>query len=322
MWTKQNKILALILIVVAIVLAIDQTISSSNGVGNLPESLINAKASDIYSIEFYPKKNIKDKITLKRIGNTWWVIKNNQKYQADTAKIHSLISTLLNLHPTQVVGTNKKDWKQFGTVDTSALNIFVRNKNGRLIAHLLVGKIKTSKSKKISPWASQTFASYVRIDKDRHVYTVPQLLALDFISDVSEYRNHLLMSFPAIDLTRVNISLPNTSFDLLRKNGHWFINNNPADSLQAERFVRDLKRLYGYKFAPDSAAKNLKTLATVTVYLKNKKYATIKGLGDSTITYLWSSLNPKTYFKAEGLKNIIFRKPEFFAKKKSTKANK
>ncbi len=310
MWSKRNKNLLIILAVLLVILGVDEAMSVRQSKKSFKDILITADSSQIAYVEFYPKNNTEKKIILQRKDNKWYVTSQKGTFDADMDKVREILETLTDLRPEQVMGNSKKTWETYGVTDTSALNVIVKNKRGKEIAHLYLGQIRAEGQN--APGSQQKLATYIRMKGDNNVYMVPHLLALKFINDPDEYRNNNLTPTFSPDITRVDIELPDTSFTISKTGGRWYFGNEKADSLNCERYARLLGKVESTQFASDSEITNLKPIASLTIHYADSSKIDIKGYGDTTIRYVWSSYNPNTYFKANILKNRLFKKPEFF----------
>ncbi len=316
MWTKTNKTLLIILVITTLALIIDITTSRSHK-DSFRQQLIEADTSQIGKIVFYPKGDETGKITILRDNDAWAVQTGNKKYPADKDKVRSMIETLTNLRPTQVVANNHKQWAEYGVADTNSLNIIVYNTKGKQIAHLYVGKIKTEQAQMqyAYPGQNQSYYTYVRLDGDKNVYLVPQLLALTFINDPNAYRDQTIINIQQFDIQSITINDSQGSFTIKRDGNTWIINDQIADSLQMMYYLRDISHIQGWQFAPESIVAGLKTLKTLTLDLASGKQIQVKGMGDTAITVIWSSQNPQTYFKAAALPSRLFKTKDYFLNK-------
>ncbi len=312
MKNKQTKYLIGLLIIITAVLIADLLLNNQQS-GNLKQTLVQVDSAKIAEITFYPKTK-KNKITLKKENDSWFVISAKGKYEADQDKVASIIHTLLDLHPDQAVGNTRKDWLEYGTVDTNSINVIVKNNRGRTVAHLYIGKIESSMQPQGYPYGNvqRQYSTYVRVKGDRHVYLVPKLLAIDFISDADAYRNHTLTAFDPDQVQQIRMKLKDSEFVLSRKDGHWYLDTLLADSARVEEYLQDISHIDGWQFADKEQASKLKSLDQLTVDLQDNQQIVVKAMGDTAVKVLWSSQNPDAYFQAQGLDKKFFPGREIF----------
>ena len=318
MWTKTNKILAIILAITTLALIID-FISSKSSKSSFRTQLVEADSAQIAKIVFFPS-HVRDKqVVLLRKNKKWYVHTNGTDYPADPDKIHTILETLTSLRPTQVVANNRGQWAEYGVADTNSLNILVYNNKNKTLAHLYVGKIKTTPNQTQYPYygQNQNYYTYVRVKGDKNVYMVPQLLAITFINDPNAYRDQTIINVDQLDIKAVAIVENSRTLSLKRDGSKWSVNGQPADSLQMVHYLRDICHLQGWQFAPDSMVKDLKTLKTLTLELTSGKQIVVKGLGDTAVNVIWSSQNPQSYFKAAALPSRIFKTQDYFLNKRA-----
>ncbi len=315
MWTKTNKILAIILAITTVALILDFTIKKGGREG-FRQRLVEADTSAIAKIVFYSKDKA-NSLTLIRQNKSWFVQGKGKKYPADRDKIRSVIETLSALSPTQVVANSPKQWADYGVADTNSLNIVVFDKKGKQLAHLYAGKIKTSQGQPSYqyPGRSRTYYTYVRAQGDRNVYLVPQLLAITFINNVDAYRDQTITNIDPMDIQSIALADNGNTLTLRRAGAGWTLNGQSADSTNMANYLRDISHVQGWQFAPDSIVHGLKTLKTLTLLLEHNKQITVKALGDSTVKVLWSSQNPQNYFKAQGQERRLFKGQDYFLAK-------
>ncbi len=316
MWTRTNKILGIIFIITTIALILDFALSGNKHTA-MPDTLVKTDTADIAKIAFYPSGKDNSTITLQRNGNTWEVVSKGKKYPADQDKIRSILETIAGMRPTQVVANSRKQWPDYGVADTNSLNILIYNKRGKLITHLFVGKIKTAQVQTSYPYPgqNQSYYTYVRRSDDKNVYLVPKLLAITFINDPNAYRDQTIINVDQLDIQSITIAQQDKKYTLKREAGGWTINGDPVDSLSMVDYLRDISHMQGWQFAPDSTVKALKENKTLTLGLRNGHQITVKGLGDTAVSVIWSSQNPGSYFKAAALDKRLFKPAGYFQKK-------
>ncbi len=316
MWTKTNKILAIILAITTLALIID-FLSSSSSKNSFRTQLVEADTAQIAKIVFYPSHEQDKQVVLLRKNKKWYVQTDGKDYPADLNKIHTILETLTSLSPTQVVSNNHKQWANYGVADTNSLNILVYNNKNKTLAHLYVGKIKTTPSQTQYPYygQNQNYYTYVRVLGDKNVYLVPQLLAITFINDPGAYRDQTIINVDQLDIKAIAIAENGQTLSLKRDGSRWSVNGQPADSLQMVHYLRDISHLQGWQFVPDSMVKGLKTLKTLTLELTDGKQIVVKGLGDTAVNVIWSSQNPGSYFKSATLATRLFKSEGYFLSK-------
>ncbi len=320
MWSKRNKILLIILVALLALLGVDEITTTHIRNKEFKDILIACDSSKIALVEFYPKNEINKKITLKKINNQWFVLTNDgKKYPADGDAMNDVLSNLTDLRPTQIVGNDKKAWKEYGVTDTSATHIIVKNNKGRLIAKLYFGQLEVEKSKN-SYNRRPSIATYVRIKGDKNVYVIPKLLTMLFTDDVNSFRNNNLTPTSPGKLIKVSYNLPNEKFFIVNKNGNWYINNKKADSLNCERYKRDLQMVESHNFAEKKDVEKYKQLGQINLYYSDSSQIAIKFFGDTTYRYVWSSYNPQTYFQmTKILHGRLIKTKDFFEAKANKK---
>ncbi len=312
MWDKRNKTLVIILAVLLIILGIDQLTYEHNQNKAFKDKLLSFDSSKVAQILIYPKNQTVNKIQLVKQNNQWFVVDSTGKHPADMDKINKIFDLLLHLRPTQVLGNDKKAWKQYGVTDTSATHIVLKNNKNKEIAHLYTGEIKPSEARYHT---SPEVATYVRVKGDKNVYLIPHLLATTFVLVPQMYYNNNLTPTLSPQVKKIELSTPDTSFVISNKYGHWYINGKKADSLNCERYVRLLEKVESQNFASADSAKKYKPYAQVKIHYTDNSQITIKALGDTTARYIWSSYNPQMYFKADILYNRIFKPIDYFVQK-------
>ncbi len=313
MWSKRNKILLLILVALLALLGVDEIATTHIRNKEFKDILIDSDSSKIALVEFYPKNQVDKKITLKKINNQWYVITSKgKKYPADADAMNDVLTNLTDLRPTQIAGNNKKSWKEYGVTDTSATHIIVKNNKGRTIAKLYFGQLQVEKSKNQYN-QRPSIATYVRLEGDKNVYVIPKLLNMLFTDDVNSFRNNNLTPTYPGKLVKITYNLPKEKFNIENKNGQWYINNQKADSMNCERYKRDLQMVESRKFANKQDVEKYKQIGQIKLIYSDSSQIAIKFYGDTTYRYVWSSFNPQTYFQMTKILHArLIKSKDFF----------
>jgi hypothetical protein len=268
-----------------------------------------AKISNIY----IKTKISKDEVKITRNGTKWFVVSNGKNMRTDKQAIDAMLGELANIKAERLAASDKSEWGTFEVTDSAGIKVRVEE-GGNITANLIIGKFSYQQN-------PQKFSTYVRINGEDEVYSVPGFLSMTFGKRINDFRDKTLVNVIPENITQISFSYPSdSSFTLKRNLNHWLIGNQIPDSAKTANFIQKLSRLSSYDILNNDVLGG-KELFSVRIEGNNFSPIDLKAFeSDSTIKYLiTSSINPDASFsglQGDLFKQIFASKKAFFVKKK------
>lgn len=300
-----------VLLLIALILTIHDKKGLTNRNRSFKEKLTDFDSTQVTSLIIYPKSK-KDPIVLSKEDKTWTVSSAGKKFSADESGVKNMIGSLFSLNPMRIAAKDKSSWNEYEVSDSnsSRVQVFV-GKN--VAADIYIGKFTYQQPKNANPYTRQqgTLTSYVRVDGDNSVYALDGLLSLSFNRQASDFRNHVLIYSDCKKWNKLSFSRPEGSYNLLKQNNKWMVDEILADSALVEKYLTSIEYLYNANYVDQPILENTTPDYTLNIEginipdpIKIKAFKS-----DTTNLYvLSSSLNKGTYFsgKQSGLFNKVF----------------
>jgi hypothetical protein len=268
-----------------------------------------AKISNIY----IKTKISKDEVRITRSGNKWFVVSNGKNMRTDKQAIDAMLGELANIKAERLAASDKNEWGTFEVTDSAGIKVRVEE-GGSITANLIIGKFSYQQN-------PQKFSTYVRLNGQNEVYSVPGFLSMTFGKGLNGFRDKTLINVIPENITQISFNYPSdSSFALKRDMNHWKIGNQIPDSAKTADFIQKLSHLSSYDILENDVSKG-KELFSVKIEGNNFSPIDLKAFeSDSTIKYLiTSSINPDASFsglQSDLFKKIFASKKIFFVKKK------
>jgi hypothetical protein len=287
----------LIFITVLLLLVVLVKMVADRNESTFASELFTADTSDVSFLSISTLSE-KEELVLSKAANGWTVQQNNKVFVADEQKVQEILSVLLRLKPIRVAGIDKSTWKDFDVNDSAAVRLQVK-KGKKVIGTYYIGRFNYEQPSGQDYMYNRQgrMTSYVRKKGDEAVYLVDGFLRMTLPFDITAYRNKTLVNSSKQGWNKLSFIYSNdSSFVLERKEGHWLINNTPADSLKVENYLSSIERLESNGLLPDAtvspiASHQLKIEGTVVpIQLAAFPADTLSGY------YITSTMNKEAVF--------------------------
>ena len=244
MFRKINtKVLAIIFVALLTVVVLIEIIDSRKGNRTFKSDLIEVVASEVTSIELYPKATNGKQIKLFKENDEWKVESEGKKYNADQSVAGQMISSLNNMKTKSVAATNKDRWEYFEVNDSLGTQVKLFNGAG-LLADIIIGKFSYSQPRNMT--------SYVRLANDKEVYGVEGMLGMTFNRNLNSFRDRTIIKSNNTDWTKLIFSYPaDSSFVLEKVGGKWMIGEMETDSASVVQYFNKIANLTDGSFADE-----------------------------------------------------------------------
>lgn len=252
-----NKTLLIIFVVLALLAMVVFLTDYKKGERTFKSELFTVDSATVTAITIYPKGHGKEPMKLSKSGTGWEILSQNKRFPADTSAIKNMLHTLVHVVPERVSGTDRTSWKEFEISDSLSSRIVVEQGNN-ITADFRVGKLSFSQREgrnmqRYGGNQNMEVKSHVRISGDDRVYVVDGFLSMMFGGNPTQYRNRMVLKLDKNLVTKLTFVYPgDSSFVLNKKGNKWYVNELPADSAQAEKYISSITYTSGNEFADDA----------------------------------------------------------------------
>ena len=307
-----NKILLIVLVVLAGLFLLTRTVKHKRSSGNLKTDIVQIDSSAINSILLYPSAEKGAEIMFSRVGNKWKVTKGELTSEADKNNIDNMFAELINLKPESVVTRNKERWGDFGVTDSLGTRVIMKDGKKTLL-DLLVGKFDYQQSPSgYSGYGGNygTGKTYIRLKEENDVYVVKGFLAMSFNQAFKNWRDQTFIKTDRNSINLLTFDYPaDSGFVAMKSDSVWIIEGVKADSASMATYLNSLSRKSNSAFV-DGFSPVIGPDFQLTINGTNMAPVTIKAYRKGENEFILnSSLNPQSYFTSpkSGLFASIFK---------------
>lgn len=186
--------LLIILVILGGLAALNKFYFSKKSESTFDASFVKIDSSAVTQIFIYPKVDKGKEIKLTRNGKKWDIESDKVKTPADTAQIHRLLASFVDLKSMSLAAEDRNGWGDLQVADTSGSRIKIMT-NDNHAYEMVVGKFG------FNP-ASRNGITYIRHVGEEPVYAVEGYLSFMVNHDAASWRVK-----PAPDATKEG-SLP------------------------------------------------------------------------------------------------------------------
>jgi hypothetical protein len=312
MFKKLNlKVLIVLLVILGAIFAITEFTGDKER--SFSRVLVAVDTAKVEQIHIQIPKD-ESEIILNRTGESdWQVTSEGNTYPADPSIVRSILAQFDEIKPERIAATSKDRWEEYEVSESAAIRVTL-NSGSRDLADVYFGKFSFSQPPQAQQQMQQqmqqqqgNMTSFVRKAGEEQVYAVEGFLRMTYQSGVNAYRNKQLVNVRKDDISRLVFDYNNYQFTVEKADNRWMINNQPADSLKAERYLSRLARLSSSNFVSPSIPKTSDATHKLRIEGNNFSPVEIKVFPttDTTINHVvTSSLNPGAEF--DGSKAQLF----------------
>jgi hypothetical protein len=299
-----NKILIVTLLVLVIAFVLAKVFRSPALETNINPDLLSVDTSKVTELKVYPVSNHRTEISFVKKGKTWSVRQDTVAASVETYTFSNLLGSLAQLKPERKVSQKKEKWDDYKVSDSTGIHLVAWN-DKKPITDLWVGKENGN-------------LTYLRKSTEDNVYAASGNLRTQVDKDFNYWRNKSFLRLQPDQIVKITFQYPaDSSFVIEKKDKHWLIGTEKADSAKVEDYLgklrsKDLSAFADY-FSPRAAA-------DITIAIESKVAAPTRiqvwrELGDKWI--LNSSFQPRVYFLEDSKVDLLRGKKYFLGLKKS-----
>lgn len=235
-----NKILFVILVILAALFVATRVLRNTAREGNLDKNVLAFDTTGIDRITLL--RDTGTTITLSRTRDAWTVSHDKTTSNAEKARVRELLGALSNLTPERFVTRSEDKWDTYEVAPENAIGVEIFRDKKRLTG-LMIGKEAAGKT-------------YVRNSDEREVYTVNGYLRSTTGKDFDAWRDASFLRIERDGIYRITFSYPaDSSFTIEKKNNAWMVDDAKADSTAVSQYLNRLRskdhRHFADGFLPD-----------------------------------------------------------------------
>jgi hypothetical protein len=271
--------------------------------------LVGIDTASVNEILIYPRSNEYKEVRLFKSDSGWKVVlEDGKEVPAPDSKIGNLLNSLIGIKPNRLAARGQEKWHEF-EVDSVGTRVKVLE-SGDVTLDIILGRFAFQQPR--------TMNTYVRLFNDTDVYEVEGFLTGTFNQDANSFRDNTVIKGSHDKWEKLSFSYPaDSSFNLVKLNDKWFLNDEPVDSSEAVKSLRALERLTNNNFIDDFDKSVLSNpMYSLSIESAEEPGIVVNGYVRDSLFVIHSSLNPESYF--DGSKNS-FGEKVFLGKKKFIK---
>jgi hypothetical protein len=261
----------------------------------------------------------KDTATLIKENGKWYLLGKDGKMSADANKVKALLARVSPLKTLRLATTSKKQWEKYGVGEKDRYSAIRFYDGKKLLGDVILGKVdfQAPEADEQNPYMrgnQGVMIGYVRSGKDDEVYVIDGYLKLTFAGDVKSYRNKELIKLNPSDITNVDFQSGEAHFSLAKKDDHWWVDDQKADSANTVKFINNISRLNGYDYFSKKEVGKIKPVGTVNITAGNN-LVTVKAYAVDSVNFaLESSVNENNMIKDKKgrIFNRLFKEKQYF----------
>jgi len=271
------------------------------------ENLVNIDSTAVTEIIIYPKSQNQSEVKLFLENDKWKVhLSNDEISLVPKAKIENLFSQIFSIKPKRLAARGIEKWEEF-EVDSAATRLKVVE-DGDVTLDILFGKFSFQQPRSMS--------TYVRLHNDSDIYEVDGFLSATFNQGADNYRNNIIADSDFNTWNQLTFEYPaDSSFQLVKFNGSWFINNVKTDSTKTDKYFRQIQHLTSSNFIDEFDKTKLDDPSyKLSVRDESNELFEVRGYQLDSLFLVNPSVNEKSFFDGSklGLKNKVFASSKEF----------
>ena len=321
-----NKKLIIILLALVVILVLTRLIKIPREQSTLKTDLVSMDTTEVSKIIINNGADKDKPIEFTRNGNTWTVSQGDITAKEEKGAAAGILGNLVSVKPQRLVATSKSKWKDYELSDSTATKITFKNRDGKTLAGILIGKFNYNQpSGGNGGYGRQSFSgsSFVRLPDDNNVYAVDGFLSMMLRRNFDSWRDKSFIHLAKENIKKISFSYPaDSSFVLSNRDSVWYAENSPADSLLTNGYLSRISTTEGSSIK-DHYTPGQQPLYSMTIEGNSMQPLKIECYqGDNPKEYIFhSDQNPDVYFVSgnTGLFDRLFKTRGYFLNRKKNK---
>jgi hypothetical protein len=295
-----NKILVIVLLVLAAAFALSRTFRSPGLESTLPPHLVTVDTAKITTIKISAASDSSE-VTLRKEDKGWFAEQAERKVKADEGLVRAMLRSLSGLRPERLASRKREKWETYNVTDRGARLAVFYDDNKK--ADIRVGK---------TGYSSGGAYTYVRLNDEDEVYAIAGALSGEANRTFNDWRNKSLLRVNKDAIRKITFRYPaDSSFVLDKRDSLWYADGENADAAKVSQYLSKLAFRNGTIFTDDF--KN-EVPATLSMQIEGETgtLATVKAWQRNAEWVVSGSQQEKTYFVSD----TAFVNELFIAKQK------
>jgi hypothetical protein len=293
-----NKQLGIVFAVLLVILVIFLVTDGGKNERTFREELVNIDTSAVTEIKLYPRATNYEEVRLFSEDGEWKVQLTPEKIvNVPNSKIKNLLNNLIKIVPKRLAARGSDKWQSF-EVDSTGTRVEIYEGNDKTL-DIIIGRFAFQQPRSMN--------TYVRLANDTDVYEVEGFLSAVFNQNEDNFRDNTIIKDDHENWNSLTFDYPaDSSFQMIRLNNKWFVNDVQTDSAKTVKYFRSIQRLTSSNFLDvDVSGRTPEYKLTIDA---DSTTTVVRGYDlDSTIA-IKSSLNESSIFDGSkaGLTKKIF----------------
>ncbi|HEX8038447.1 MAG TPA: DUF4340 domain-containing protein, partial [Chryseosolibacter sp.] len=221
---NNNKILVVILLVLAAAFVLTRVFRAPGLETNLDQDVFKVDTASVAAIKFR-KPDDENELTLTKNKTGWVVQQASRSAAVEPYQIRTLLQTLSNLRPERMVSRKKEKWIDYRVEDSTALLVTALNEGTEKIAQWAVGKENAG-------------TTYVRPADETEVYSIAGNLRSRFDKTFNDWRDKTFLRVKRDLVGKITFRYPaDSGFVLENNSGKWTVDKQQADSAKVAVYL-------------------------------------------------------------------------------------
>lgn len=231
-----NKVLIITLVVLIGIFALSKIFRSPKLESNVRKELVRIDTAKITEVRLQPAKSLGQEIKLIKSGKEWRVLSDSKEAKVENGTVKSTLEVMMNLQAQRMVTRKKEKWDVFEVGENSTrVSVYA---DGKKQADFRVGKTGFSQGQGQGISGAYT---YVRLTDEEEVYSAEGFIGSHFNRSFNDWRNKTFLRVNKDDVARIEFTYPDSSFVLEKRDSLWFIDNQPANVAQVDKYFNAIR---------------------------------------------------------------------------------
>jgi hypothetical protein len=290
MLKTKNKILYIVLAVLAVALIINTVRTNIKGERSFRTSLVEF---DPQKIDQLVMVNNSAEIKFTRDKELWMVAQESKSNLADVQSVENILKELSTMKIERLVTKEKSKLREFEVDDTLGVAVQLFSK-GKKVADLVVGRFSYRQTG--NRQGGIQLSTMIRLANETDVYSIEGALSMSVKRDFDSFRDKTLVRFDPDKVQSMEFTYPSdSSFTLTRGSDVWFLNRDTVDTGKVINFLNDIKETRGNSFTTDfdpagilefqmKATLSGEAPIVVKAYQQGEKYVFVSSQNESSLS--------------------------------------
>ena len=284
-----NKQLGIVFAALLVILVIFLITDSGKNERTFREELVNIDTSAVSEIKLYPRAADYQEVRLFSDEGDWKVVlTSGDTVKVPKSKIKNLLNMILTIEPKRLAARGSDKWQSF-EVDSTGTRVEVYEGDD-LTLDIIIGRFAFKQPRSMN--------TYVRLANDTDVYEVEGFLSASFNQTADNFRDNTIIKDDYANWTSLTFDYPaDSSFQMIKLNNKWFINDAETDSAKTVKYFRSIQRLTSSNFVDEDVSGRVPDYKLTVTSDSTETFVT--GYKTDSTFVVHSSINESSYFDGD-----------------------